>query len=73
MTAQQFFDLPLQRELDPAARTYYAQAEATAHADLGEAAFAAAWAEGHSLTPTKRWLPPKRRRWFAHRTGLPPR
>ena len=35
VTAQQLFDLPLQRELDPAARTYYAQAETTARAVPG--------------------------------------
>ncbi len=51
MTWQQLFDLRIIRELDPEARTYYAQAEATARADLGEAAFAAAWAEGRALTP----------------------
>lgn len=51
VTAQQLFDLPLHRELDPAARTYYAQAEAAARAHLSEAAFAAAWAEGRSMSP----------------------
>ena len=51
VTAQQLFDLPLQRELDPAAGAYYAQAETTARAHLGEDAFAVAWAEGRSMTP----------------------
>ena len=51
MTGQQLFDLPIIGELDPAARAYYAQAESTARAHLGEAAFAAAWAEGRALTP----------------------
>ena len=51
VTGQQLFDMPLHREIDPAARAYYAQAEATARALLGEAVFAAAWAERHSLSP----------------------
>jgi tetratricopeptide (TPR) repeat protein len=51
MSGQQLFDLPIIGEIDPAARAYYAQAEATARAHLGEAAFVAAWAEGRSLTP----------------------
>jgi predicted ATPase len=51
MTWQQIFDLGIIRELDPEARTYCAQAERTARAHLGEAAFAAAWAEGRALTP----------------------
>ena len=46
MTGQQLFDLPIIGEIDPEARGYYAQAERTARAHLGEAAFAAAWAEG---------------------------
>ena len=49
MTGQQLFDLPIIGELDPEARGYYAQAESTARGHLGEAAFAAAWAEGRSL------------------------
>ena len=49
MTGQQLFDLPIIGEIDPEARGYYAQAERTARAHLGEAAFAAAWAEGRSL------------------------
>ena len=49
MTWQQFFDLGIIGELDPKARAYCAQAETTARAELGEAAFAAAWAEGHAL------------------------
>jgi hypothetical protein len=49
MTGQQLFDLPIIGEIDPEARGYYAQAESTARAHLGEAAFAAAWAEGRSL------------------------
>ncbi len=44
------FDQPLNREIDPAARAYYAQAETTARALLGEDAFAVVWAEGRSLS-----------------------
>jgi hypothetical protein len=49
MTWQQLFDLGIIGELDPEARAYFAQAECTARAHLGEAAFAAAWAEGRAL------------------------
>jgi len=49
VSGQKLFDLPLHREIDPSARTYYAQAQTAARAYLGEAAFAAAWAEGCSL------------------------
>jgi predicted ATPase/transcriptional regulator with XRE-family HTH domain len=51
VSGQQLFDQPLNREIDPAARAYYVQAEITARALLGEAAFAAAWAEGRSMPP----------------------
>ncbi len=51
VTGQQLFAMPLIREIDPAASTYYTQAEATVRAHLGEDAFAATWAEGRSLTP----------------------
>ncbi len=51
VSEQKLFDLPLQREIDPAAHAYYAQAETTARAHMGEAAFAAAWAEGRSMIP----------------------
>jgi predicted ATPase/DNA-binding CsgD family transcriptional regulator/transcriptional regulator with XRE-family HTH domain len=49
VSGKDLFDLPLHRELDPASRAYSAQAETTARTQLGEAAFAAAWAEGRSL------------------------
>ena len=51
VTGQHLFDLPLILEIDPTAHACYRQAETTARALLGETAFAAAWAEGHSLTP----------------------
>jgi predicted ATPase len=49
VSGQDLFDLPLHREIDPAARTYYEQAQTASRAHLGETAFAAAWAEGRSL------------------------
>ena len=49
MSGQGLFDLPLHREIDPTARTYYVQAQTAARAHLGETAFAAAWTEGRSL------------------------
>lgn len=51
MSGQDLFNIPLHREIDPAARAYYVRAETTARAHLGEATFAAAWAEGRSLFP----------------------
>ncbi len=44
------FDQPLNREIDPAARAYYTQAETAARSLLGEAAFTAAWVEWRSLS-----------------------